>query len=351
MNKTYKLAVIIPNWNSAKYISKLLDGILNQDFEDWQTFIIDDQSTDDSVNIINEYVKRDSRIHLHIRDISPKGAQTCKNIGVELSEGAEYLVFFDSDDEIANYCFSQRVTFMDHHPTLDFAIFPAKAFLTSHYDSTAFVYGYEFYDDTLKAILHRTLPIVGWTNIFRRDQYLAKQIDWDVHLISLLDTDFDFQAIIKGCTFEYAEKTSKIDIKPDYFYSQSDKNTKLSSKIYSKSHCQNVIYIINKIISSLDEEQLKKYKESILCFIIHFLLWAEDRRTLVKGLLRNSWIRRQTKVYLFLRLYAIAFTSNRLLILLFNKTNGRIKKQNEEWKYLMENKTKELISLYGKDTN
>ncbi len=345
----YKLAVIIPNWNGAKYISRLLECILRQDFEDWQAFIVDDQSKDNSVDIIEEYTRKDHRIHLSIRNRAPKGAQTCRNIGAELSEGAEYLVFFDNDDEIANYCFSQRVRFMDAHPHLDFGIFPAKGYTTHHYDDTLLVYGYPFYEDTLKAILNETLPIIGWTNIYRREPYISKELVWDERILSLQDTDFNLQSILKGCTYEYAVTSSQEEIKPDYFYCQADKNQKISGKAFSKANSQSHIYLINKTIHSFNNLQKEKYHKDLLGFAIYFLYWTEDRKTITSALLKNPWIKNQKKVWLYLKAYSLAFHSNRLLVLLFSKTFQRYIVPLKEWRELTREKAMELISSHNQE--
>ena len=102
----------------------MLDSLLAQTFEDFRVFVVDDQSTDRSLDILNDYSKKDKRINVYIRDREPKGAQTCRNIGFDLTIGAKFVVFFDNDDLVAPYCLEQRVRFMELHQELDYAIFP-----------------------------------------------------------------------------------------------------------------------------------------------------------------------------------------------------------------------------------
>ena len=109
----YTLAVVIPCWNCEQYIGALLDCLLSQTLLDWKAFLIDDWCEDGTAGIIKSYEAKDARIRYYKRDREPKGAQTCRNIGFGLTEGAKYVVFFDSDDLIAPYCFEQRVLAMD----------------------------------------------------------------------------------------------------------------------------------------------------------------------------------------------------------------------------------------------
>lgn len=260
----YTLAIVIPTWNCEEYISEMLDSILANTFKDYKVFVVDDHSTDKTQGILKQYHERDKRIELHIRNREPKGAQTCRNIGFELSEGAKYVIWFDADDIVAPYCFEQRVTYMEKHPELDFAIFPAKYFQEHPFDHIHYVWGYDFLGDPIKCFLHRTLTMVGWTNIYKRQTIEEKQLLWDTKVLSLQDADWNVQAILNNCTFEYA---SKEEVSVDYFYRVVP--TGIASKIRTKSHYLSHIYHINKFINSLSDKQLIKYHSDI-----RSCLWA-----------------------------------------------------------------------------
>ena len=59
-----KISVITTVYNIEKYISKCISSILNQSFTDFELILINDCSTDNSLNIINEYLKKDDRIKI-----------------------------------------------------------------------------------------------------------------------------------------------------------------------------------------------------------------------------------------------------------------------------------------------
>lgn len=92
------VSIIIPNFNRASLIGETLDSILAQTYQNWECIIIDDVSTDYSLKVIQSYIDKDCRFKLFSRpENSPKGANSCRNIGMEKATG-KYVIFFDSDD-------------------------------------------------------------------------------------------------------------------------------------------------------------------------------------------------------------------------------------------------------------
>ena len=90
-----KVSVILPVYNTGKYLRQCLESIENQTLKNFEVFCVDDGSTDDSVEIISEYEKKDSRFHLLEQKNAGGGA--ARNHGMEAAKG-EYLAFLDSDD-------------------------------------------------------------------------------------------------------------------------------------------------------------------------------------------------------------------------------------------------------------
>ncbi len=92
------VSVIIPNYNRESLIAETLDSILKQSYSHWECIVVDDGSTDDSETVVNLYHSKDNRITFHKRpEHKPKGANACRNYGLELSKG-KYINWFDSDD-------------------------------------------------------------------------------------------------------------------------------------------------------------------------------------------------------------------------------------------------------------
>lgn len=94
-----KVSVIVPIYNTAKYLPKCLDSITDQTYQNLEIILIDDGSTDNSGKIADNYAKNDKRIKVvHQKN---QGQSAARNVGLSKATG-EYISFVDSDDEIKN---------------------------------------------------------------------------------------------------------------------------------------------------------------------------------------------------------------------------------------------------------
>ena len=91
-----KVSVIIPVYNTEKFLRKCLDSVCNQTLQDIEIICINDCSTDGSSEILREYAGKDNRIKL-IELFENGGAAKARNIGIDIAHG-EYIGFVDSDD-------------------------------------------------------------------------------------------------------------------------------------------------------------------------------------------------------------------------------------------------------------
>ena len=97
--KNYAVSVIIPLYNTEKYIAECLDSLLIQTFQDFEVIVVDDCSTDESVNIVEDYVSKfNGRLTLtKTEKNSGGGGYIPRNLGLNFARG-EYVIFLDSDD-------------------------------------------------------------------------------------------------------------------------------------------------------------------------------------------------------------------------------------------------------------
>ena len=107
-----KVTVFIPVYNREKYIATAIDSILAQTFQDFELLLVDDGSTDASVQIIAAY--RDPRLRL-VRQETNQGIPKTRNKGLELARG-EYIALLDSDDYAYPQRLARQVAFLDAHP-------------------------------------------------------------------------------------------------------------------------------------------------------------------------------------------------------------------------------------------
>ena len=96
-SKNPAISVIVPMYNTEKYISKCLTSIIDQTFSDFEVLIIDDGSTDHSCETADFFAKTDARFKIiHTKN---GGVSRARNIGLKQASG-EYISFIDSDDAI-----------------------------------------------------------------------------------------------------------------------------------------------------------------------------------------------------------------------------------------------------------
>ncbi|MBQ7900516.1 MAG: glycosyltransferase family 2 protein [Clostridia bacterium] len=91
-----KVQIVIPVCNGASTLNKCLDSLKNQTFDNWQAILVDDASTDDSVDIIEKYIADDSRFVL-IKQEKNMGVSHARNRALGQLD-AEYVAFLDCDD-------------------------------------------------------------------------------------------------------------------------------------------------------------------------------------------------------------------------------------------------------------
>ncbi|AVR43841.1 glycosyl transferase family 2 [Christiangramia fulva] len=92
------VSIIIPVYNRADLISQSLESVLDQTYENWECIVIDDGSTDGTLDVVKKYATRDARFSSIKRPTGkPKGAAACRNVGLEHSSG-NFIQYLDSDD-------------------------------------------------------------------------------------------------------------------------------------------------------------------------------------------------------------------------------------------------------------
>lgn len=100
MIKNPEVSIIVPVYNTEKYLNRCLDSLINQSFSNIEIICINDGSIDGSLKILKQFEKKDNRIKV-INQIN-SGVSSCRNKGIDVSNG-NYIVFVDSDDWIDKY--------------------------------------------------------------------------------------------------------------------------------------------------------------------------------------------------------------------------------------------------------
>lgn len=124
-----KISIITASYNYAQYIEDTINSVLNQDYTDWELIVVDDGSSDNSVEIIKEFCKKDERIKLfqHKNGLN-KGLKETLLLGIEKAQG-NWIAFLESDDIFKPDNLSKKIEIIKKYPNVKL-IFNKVEFLT-----------------------------------------------------------------------------------------------------------------------------------------------------------------------------------------------------------------------------
>lgn len=190
---TNLISIIIPVFNREHLIAETLDSIISQSYANWECLIVDDGSTDNTLQLLEAYNKKDSRILCYSRDNSkPKGANACRNIGLQKAKG-DYVVFFDSDDLMTPNHLEIKINALKNN-TLDFVITRTKYF---NYDSTQIDKYYKFDEYKITPQNYITQKINWLTYDVCLKTNIAKTITFNENLQSGQEYNYFSKLVLK----------------------------------------------------------------------------------------------------------------------------------------------------------
>lgn len=212
------VSIIIPTYNRAQLIVETLQSVLDQTYQNWECIVVDDLSTDDTDEALNDWTTKDKRFKYYKRHREPKGAPTCRNIGLDKAQG-EYVIFLDSDDLLEAFCLKERIDCYMRRFDCDFLVFQSYFELNGEL--------LDFYvtrkkDNYLISFLSYDLP--WWTtSVIWKVETLRKLNGFDEKFPRLQDPELCSRALmLPGIKFEVFE-----DFVPDSRYRLINKKPKL----------------------------------------------------------------------------------------------------------------------------
>lgn len=281
------VSIIIPTFNRAHLIGETLDSVLAQTYTNWECIVVDDGSTDETEEQIKLYNSQDSRILFIKRNRSPKGAPTCRNIGLENAKG-EYLIYLDSDDYLITHCIEQRVNLFLKVPEVDFLVFPMGIRDNFGIKKNEIKKSDSYLVDFLSFKIAWSIMCPIWRKCFvlkingYKEGYLRLNdpefmiralLEEDVNFIVFDELDFDsvyVPSVIEEKEYKYKYYKSLLKFIPDICKSLEEKN-KSNLKIYLNNYLHiwfSVFYL--PLESSKIKESLKLIilfqKEGVLSF-------------------------------------------------------------------------------------
>lgn len=171
-----KVSIIMPVYNSEKYLEETISSVLGQSYSNFELIIVDDGSTDNSLNIARKFASRDKRVTV-IALAENQGVSVARNEGLKRAKG-EFVTGMDSDDVMLPDAIKARVKFLNSHPEVDLVFGKIHKVIdkegnpieNAFFEEIQQFYGrkkeYNFYEKVKK--LELWIPNANVTSMFRR---------------------------------------------------------------------------------------------------------------------------------------------------------------------------------------
>jgi len=198
------ISIIIPCYNYGSYIPEALDSILAQTYKNWEIIIVDDGSKDNTAEVVQPYLLKDSRITYHQQ--ANRGVSAARNAGLTLAKGA-YIQFIDADDYIAPEKLALHAGRLAEQPAIDLVFGD-----TYNFQHTASPEGRQFVPMHMHMgamsgqgqllamhMAHDNIFLIG-TPLFRKT--LADRIGFfDESLVSFEDWHYWYRGALQGAMY------------------------------------------------------------------------------------------------------------------------------------------------------
>lgn len=257
-----KLSVIVPVYNSEKYLENCILSVINQTYENWELILVDDGSVDNSLSIIDKYASKDNRfISIHQSNTGPGIA---RNNGIQIATG-DYIIFLDSDDYIDKDYFSLLVPKAEKADIVFIDIIQVSSkgkIMRKEYMSKCKMLSKE---KILRLQLTGMLPWGGVRKAVRRSLLIENDIKYTNHKIGE-EALYSFKVLYNAKTIDFLDK------KPVYYYVNHEGS---QSKILLDDPWGDVT---KTMLSYLKENGLyEEYSNTLNSFMITALVISIDR--------------------------------------------------------------------------
>ena len=239
------ISIIIPNYNKSQFVAETIKSIKEQTYDNWEAIIIDDCSSDNSVDIIVGLTSNDNKFKLKV-NLSNQGANYSRNVGIKEAKG-DFIVFLDSDDILSKDCLKNRINFFRESSNIDYAVFCMGSFNDVIGDNT-FLWN-NFHGNLLKRFLSHDLPWALPSLLWKKssleklngfDESFKRYQDVELHIRALLNENLNY-AIDKSNRPDCYYRISHERFGKDYFrFIQIKKNGVLHFISSFESYLKNI---------------------------------------------------------------------------------------------------------------
>lgn len=246
MNNSINVSIIIPNYNCGEYLERCLQSIINQTYQEFEIIFVDNNSTDNSLDIVNGFIKKyPQKIKLFHQP--QKGVSFSRNLGLDNASG-KYISFIDADDYIAP-TFLEKMIHNIEESQSDLCECGRIDILPQHTFKTVFTRKENIISLSNKSNLHIG-TIMVWDKIFKKEIIDNHSIRFNNQINYSEDILFIFTYKLYCSSFSFNHECL-------YFYDK----TRISSICNTNSNIMQIFETLNIMINL--SHQLKIYHETI----------------------------------------------------------------------------------------
>jgi len=256
-----RVSVIVPVYNVEQYLERCLDSIVNQTLQDIEIIIVNDGSTDNSLDIVNKFAEHDMRIKIVTRKNG--GLAAARNTGLEHA-GGEYIGFVDSDDWIdLDYYEKLYNTAKKYNSDIAYADFIRRG---KYKNKKRMKFDKEEVSteihDKIKNCKNLTLGCV-WNKIYRKELIFDNNLSFPEGQV-YEDGLFSMKAIY------YANSVASV---PNTFYYYFVNSTSIVKSARTQSKIDDKIICRHNILQFLEEKGVNINPDEFLVVIYKLKLW------------------------------------------------------------------------------
>lgn len=196
------VSIIIPTYNREHLIGETLNSVISQTYTNWECIVVDDDSNDNTKEVMQSYSNNDERIKFYNRpDYKQKGASSCRNYGLERSNG-DYIQFLDSDDIISREKLENQVKLLEEDSHNSLATCKWGRFKSDLKDGEIY-HNFKSYNDFIEPLelldaLGKSLGFFPLHAYLIRRSLIKKSGYWNEYLAMNDDAEFMIRVIINS---------------------------------------------------------------------------------------------------------------------------------------------------------
>lgn len=290
----FKISIIIPVYNAENTLNRCLDSIVNQEYKNYEVILINDGSTDNSKQILDEY--KDKYTNIIVKHKINEGVSSARNRGLEIASG-EYIMFADSDDFLSKDCLKTLINEINSKNidliTSSFFEIYTEGNIVEHNILKNSYKGLKIINNLPDYYFIEGFIHPCWGKLYKREIIINNNIKFEKQSLSE-DTVFNIEYL------KYCKNIGFFNEKLYYYYCYTENN--LTSKVYENVF-EIYIEVENKFKefglseSTIEKTMYPQYYNSVIKVIKSNNFRYSKKKDILNKALNNSYIREKFTIY------------------------------------------------------